>query len=547
MPQYIFRGNLNAARFPLVSTFMGRSIIIPQYDQNFQKLANFSGGDQDRDIGIPQVFYLHNVMPTAEGFQSVTYTQVIDAATPPLIDFDKAFIIRDVDENKGIFVPAAGQNYFYNGNTKEWWRVSALTPGTLPSNILVTVAYIRGRTLYFYYQINAYEYDFASNSRAVVVLNGLTIANINGICAAGNYLIAWDENNQVYWSSVTDITDFVPSLFTGAGSEKPNELRGDIVVILPMPNGFVIYTTRNAVLASYTGNLRFPWVFREIAGSHGVKEPDHVSWEANTSYHIAWTTAGLLKIEKTSAEPIFPEVTDFLAAKIFEDYNAVTETLIQEYLGVQLFVKVCLVNTRYLIISYGVVMGYYTHALVVDLALKRLGKLKIDHTDCFDWPAPNLFGVQTYEDLLGQSYGDLGGTTYEQLSIQQITSAFPKKNIAFLQRNGIVKILNFDLGDFTSDAVMFLGKFQMVRIRNIQHLETELENVDLANSNFELKIFASYDGKNFSASLVPMEVARTANVIRYQGRISGENLTLRINGSFNLVSLVETVLNAGDR
>lgn len=547
MTQYIFRANLNAARFPLVSTFSGRTVIIPQFDQNFQKLANFSGGDTDRDIGIPQVFYLHNVIPTSEGFQSVSYDTIISPIVPPVTDFDKAFIIRDVDENKALFVPAAGKNYFYNANLGVWDEVSPFTPGTYPEKTLITVAYIRGRTLYFYEQTNAYEYDFTANTSAVVTLTGLTIGNIHGICASGNYLIAWDTDNQVYWSSVVAMEDFTPSLSSGAGSEKPNELRGDIVVILPMPNGFIIYTTKNAILASYTGNIRFPWVFKEIPGSQGVKTPEHVTWEANTGFHIAWTTAGLMKIEKTGAEALFPEITDFFTAGIFEDYNSISGLLEQSYIGGCLYPKLTLINTRYLIISYGITYGFYTHALFCDLALKRFGKLKLNHVDCFDWPAPNLFGIQTYDDLLGQTYDSLLGTTYDELSSQQITFSIPRRSIAFLQNDGTVKLLNFQLGDITDDAVIFLGKFQMVRIKNLIFLNAEVENVDLGNANFSCRVLASYDGKNFNNSITPMEVSRADNVIKYGKRLTGKNITLRFAGAFNFVSLLLTVMNGGDR
>lgn len=547
MTQYIFRGNLSAARFPLVSTFEGRSIIIPQYDQNFQKLANFSGGDTDRDIGIPQIFYCQDVMPTSEGFQSVGYETVVSPIIPAQTDFDQAFVVRDVDENKGLFAPASGKNYMFNANLNVWNSVNPIAPGTFTDTTLVTVANLRGHTYQFYQQNGCYEYNFTTNLIAAVALGGLTVANIMGICAAVAYLIAWDSSNTVYWSSTITATDFTPSLSTGAGSEIPNDIKGDIVVCLPIPNGFVIYTTKNAVLASYTGNIRLPWLFKEIPGSAGVENPGAVTWESNTGFHYAWTTAGLLKVEKTGASPELPEITDFLAARIFEDYDAASGLLIQQYLGANLYVKLTLLGTRYLIISYGITRNLYTHALIYDIGLKRFGKVKITHVDCFDWPAPNLFGVHTYDSLSPRTYDDLAGTTYDGLSLQQITFTKPKRNIAFLQQDGTVKVLQFDLGVYNDNAVLFIGKFQLVRTRSITAINVEVENVDLANSNFDLTILATFDGKNFAASLAPPLVRRTENVLLYGGKITGLNHTLRFNGAFNLVSLLLTVISNGDR
>lgn len=551
MAQLIFRGNLNAARFPLVSTFSGRTIIAPQYDQNFQKLANFSGGDQDRDIGIPQIFYMHNVMPTAEGLQSVGYFNAVPALALTATDFDSAFTIRDVDENKGLFVPAVGKNYIYNANNAAWQSINPIAPGTISANTMVTVAQIHGHTYLFYQKNECYEYDFTTNTISVVPLTALTVANINGICAAVTYLIAWDDDNTIFWSSVLTETDFTPSLATGAGSEIPNDVKGRIIVCLPIPNGFVIYTTKNAVLASYTGNIRFPWVFREIPGSAGVTTPQDVTWEANIGFHYAWTTSGLMKIEKTGAEPVFPEATDFVANRVFEDYDSSNGVLTQQNLMADLVIKLTMIGTRYLILSYGVTPIIFTHALIYDAVLKRFGKLRITHVDCFDWPEPNLFGVQTYADLLGRTYASLSPTTYAELSLQQITASKPKRSIAFLQSNGTVKILDFSLANTASQlgihSVLFIGKFQFVRTRTLVHINTEVENVPNAVGNFSLTLLNTFDGKNFQAAFNPPIVTQNESYRSYGGKLTGLNLTLLFQGQFNLVSYLMTALAGGDR
>ena len=66
MAQIQMRGNLNAANIPLLSNLFGRSIIIPQQDQNYQR-SSIVGQDAQLDKGIPQVYYGHNIMPTGQG------------------------------------------------------------------------------------------------------------------------------------------------------------------------------------------------------------------------------------------------------------------------------------------------------------------------------------------------------------------------------------------------------------------------------------------------------------------------------------------------
>ena len=143
------RGNLGAANFPFVSDFQGRTIIIPQYDQNYDRQLN-SSADPDRDKGVPQVFYMHNCMPSEQGYQSIGFESKIPAMAPPVTDFDQYLLLRDSSENKALYVPASGQNYVYTVPSGIWKSVSPLGVGSFPSTGLVTVAYIHKRTLVYY-------------------------------------------------------------------------------------------------------------------------------------------------------------------------------------------------------------------------------------------------------------------------------------------------------------------------------------------------------------------------------------------------------------
>jgi len=83
------------------------------------------------------------------------------------------------------------------------------------------------------------------------------------------------------------------------------------------------------------------------------------------------------------AQIVLPEITDFLAGKVFEDFDEVTKELSLTELTATMKKKTKFISSRYLIVSYGITE--FTHALIYDIALERLGKLKIAHVDCFEY------------------------------------------------------------------------------------------------------------------------------------------------------------------
>lgn len=536
------RGNLASANFPFVSDFQGRSIIIPQWDQNYDRQINTSA-DPDRDKGIPQVFYMHNVMPTNNGYQSIGYDTAIAAMNPAVTDFTQYFLLRDAAENKALFSPASGNNYVYTVPAAGWASINPLPVGSFPASGLITASYIHKRTFIYYEKIGAIEYDFTTQTFAVVPFAGLVATNIRGICSSVGYNIAFNDTT-VFWSNTVDETDFVPSIITGAGSEIPSYCRGEIVVVLPVPQGFFIYTTKNIVSAFYSGNIRFPWIFREVPNSAGIKSTNNVAWQATLSLQYAWTTAGLMKIDRSGAEIVFPSLADFVAGRTFEDYDEGSATLLTTYYGSDFLTKLCFTGSRYLILSYG--LTQLTHAVVYDTASKRWGKFKITHVEAFEWPAPNFFGVRTYDQLLGNTYDQLLGNTYDELSDQQFIVNSVKRDICFLQQDGTVKVVNFDVGNDTSNGVMLIGKYQFIRDSLVQLDQVEVECIR-QNVSFVHKWLTTYDGKFFQQTTTPtLATLVTGSLSRlYQGRNIGMNHTLFFQGGFNLTSFLMTFVVAG--
>jgi hypothetical protein len=425
-------------------------------------------------------------------------------------------------------------------------RASTSTAFTVPDNAIVTTAFVNGASYIYYQNIGCFSYDPTTKVMQAVTLNGLNAANIKGVCSANGYMITWTDTSLA-WSNTADPTDFIPSLVTGAGGGSVQYAEGKIQFCLPISGGFMIYCEGNCVSAAYSNNVRFPYIFSEVANSGGCQHPEFVSWQGNQGEHYAWTTAGLQSVSRTSAKTVYPEATDFLAALIFEDFDETTLALSVQYLSQPLAMKISAIANRYIILSYGVTSGEYTHALVYDLGLQRWGKLKVTHRDCIEWNAPNIYGEVTYGMLSNTQYAQLSDTTYENLASTGVNiGAIPKKNIAFLQKDGAIKVLNFDLAQTNARGVLIMGKYQFSRNRWIQHQQTDIENTGKGDQ-FEMYISVSLDGKTLEHPVKLKLVRESLMAKRYAKRLTGQNFSLVFIGAFNLVSLLVHITEHGSR
>lgn len=536
------RMNLASAEFPFLSDMWGRSILVGQYDTNYDKGAT-SSKDLNTEKGIPQAYYMHNCMPTHQGYQTIGYDTGLVAMLGAPNDFDAAFPIQNADLNRFIFVPANGKNYIFDSTLGNWRSISPIP--TVSDATLVTTSYVQGQSYIGYQGIGVFTYDDVGKALTPVIFTGLVMTGIKGITTANGYMLAWDDTT-ISWSNLSVPTDFVPSLVTGAGGGSINQVKGRILFCLPIAGGFIVYAEQNCVAAQYTGNVRFPFIFTEITGSNGVLSPEQVSWQSNLGEHYCWSTSGLQRVTLTTSDNAHPEVTDFLAAKQFEDFDEATLTFSQQDLSSQLNVKVAVAADRFLVISYGVTLPDYTHALVMDLALKRWGKLKITHRDCFQWNAPTPFGIIKYGDLSQTTYGGLAQTTYAGLLSQVAAVQAPKKTLAFLQGNGVVKIVNFDLSEITANGVLMLGKFQFMRNKFITHQRSDIETVR-TNNIFNFYIVNSLDGKTLAAPVAGTLITRSANSRRYGKRVSGQNISALMIGAFHATTYLMDFTLGGDR
>lgn len=535
-----FRGNLSAANFPLVSDFMGRSVVIPQYDANFQRRKQFSGDDSDLDIGIPQVYYCHNVMPMGQGFKSIAYKMVVRPVVG-ILNFERVFLAKDPEENKALIgITATGGVFIYASGATAWVDITAAAGGWTGG--VFSVAYANGYTYLCLSKFNTFKVNVLAKTLTPVVFSGITMSGIVGICASNNYLICYDTVT-VYWSSATNPEDFIPSLVTGSGSGTPQDINGMVVCVLPLGTGYAVYTTTNIILSSYSGNLRYPWIFRQAQNGSGVIKVEHIASDGDQGTNYAWTSAGLLKVTMQGCTTPFPEITDFLSGRIFEDYNSTTDTFESQYLSDQLLIEVSFVSSRYLVLSYGITS--LTHALVYDTSLKRWGKLKVDHVAVFEL-STDAEADMTYEQLAETIYDDYETIAYDEMTTLANTAAKAKRTVAFMQRDGTVKLAVWDFGNYSAEGVFILGKYQLTRTQTCTLQGLSLESMDTENTNLAVKVLTTLDGKTITGKMTPAEASRGTKIRDYNCRATGENHSIVIKGAFNLVSVL-IILSRGGR
>jgi hypothetical protein len=499
MAQRQYRVDLLNADFPLLSEQQGRTVI----------------GSTKEEIATkdnkPTVQYCHNVMPSSYGLDSIGYTSVVNAFVGAVAFEDVRAIYGDERSRIYLAWDTEGAAYSLKPGDTTWLALPATVPATGGPGFSiesVTVGTVNGISYIFYAGIALFTYDEATDTLVEAVTTGLAVVNMLGVAASSGYLIAYAKDSLA-WSGLVNPVDFTPSQITGAGGGKVAEIGGAIIFVLPTTTGIIIYTETNAVSGDYTGNSLYPFKFREVSSSKGGISLDFVAYESNASAQFVYSKAGLQLVTSQKADAILPEVTDFLAGKRFEDFDELTSLLTTINVG-SMRKKIKLIASRYLIISYGV--ASFTHALVYDVSLKRFGKLKLAHVDCFEYVG-------------------------NQVEVS-------KESIAFLLVSGEVKVLDFSV-DGATDGVLILGKLQYTRGQLITLLGTELENVAVG-ATVELFSRASLDGKN-TTDVQGTQVYVDENIRKFVFRNTAVNHALVIHGNFNAVSVVLTYILAGRR
>ena len=547
-----FRLNLTAVGFPLLSEFSGRTIVIPLLDENDQTSINSGLVQANPEKRNAAMYYCENVMPTAQGLQSIAYDVKITAVGGG-VALMQILEVRDSLRNLTyIGVSTTGTIYIKSIVTNNWIAMTtpSWTTSLVPSvAVLMTSAGVK--SLICLPGSGIYIVDCVANTLTLATLSGsITMAAIKGICAASNYLILTNDN-YIYWSSAFDPFDFntANSLITGTGYGVPTGIVGSIVGTLSGNSGFIVVATGNAVLASLnSGNILYPWTFIVVPNSSGsINNREFTPAPDGNMYQ--WSSAGLVKLTPQGTVMEYPEVTDFLVGKKLETYDQTTNILTTTALSFDMSVLVKMLGHRYLVISYGSSTAYFDYALVLDTSLGRWGKLKIQHVDIVD------FNLNTQVATgLGATWNGVGLLTWNAKPavntwgnlVSNVTIAgSPKRTLGFLQYDGTVQVLNFDTSNHNSAAVALIGKLALDRQNMVKLLEVELDNID-SDATFSLQIGPSYNGKDITYPLVtPYLFSKTAKSRDFTCLVTAESHTLFLKGSFNLNSAIVTMMDNG--
>lgn len=396
--------NLSAADFTLSYRFKGPSVIIPGQDQNaFAAQAWFSGDTKQRGVNIPQMAYCENTVPTQEGYRSVAYKYFIEP--PETVErFTKILTIFDGNGSSCLVGVTADRKLFIvSAYTDGKWRPLPLPTGTIWHAYLgVTNTAIFGNALLCIRGLGVFKINVPDSSISKQTITGLDDTLASGICASKGYLIAYDDT-RIYWSSTEDPFDFTPSLITGAGSGIPEGLKGKIVLAKEIDQGFIVYADACILSCSYSSNKGIPWIFSVLSGGAGIRHEDAVAYDINMSQHYAWTASGFIGIELHKANPILPQVTDFIASGLSDKTVGFSTSPSTVFDPRNKEVRTSIVSSRYVFISFGYLSDVIDNeariprleqSFVWDTQLKRWGKLNAKHIQIFETPfaaAPPVF------------------------------------------------------------------------------------------------------------------------------------------------------------
>lgn len=543
MGQQVIRMNLQNASFPLLTGLMGKSIVIPGADQTEKSKTQSNVADGNQYLASPQMMYVNNMLPTANGYKSVDQTPVL--AATGRADFEYAFAITDEDENKCLVAFGADHtnlNCYAMKYGESGFSVSSYAwTAKLPN---ITSAYAGGKNYFCIpgYGVLVYSSgEFRFSPAAITYPSGVVATDIVAICSSNNYLIMATVDT-VYWSSTINPEDFTPSLTTGAGSGIPNDLNGRIVSLNPLNNGFVVYTSDNIILSSFSNNTNFPWIFRNANNGAGITSSKHVTSGTDLSYHYAWTSSGMLKVTSMGCEAVFPEVTDFLTTYIYETVGAITSGITNyliitpERIVKPLSVRVRFIGSRYLAIAYGKaltvsdIVQKYTQILVYDIAMKRWGKLSVDSvTDLIEL---------NFDSTLGLSN----------------SAAIPKDNFGLLLNTGEVRKIRFDTENspvyYVASGILF-GRIALTRTSVSTLLRVEAER-QLYNGNVFGTLLPSNTGEFAGMrATIPLQNRHTntsdTTALDYACRSTAKEHLLYLSGTMHLSSLVLTFAKHGRR
>ena len=522
------RFNTQGMSFPLLTSQSGRSVIDASGDLTF--IPDMTAeGDIPVDRGVPGMYYAENVMPTAYGWASVGYNTLVNTHAGVTGYFEDIMLVHGGQPSGDDVVSTGERTYFATVNfggtkilhyvdpTGIWAHVTGIPPWE--DDLPLTTAFVNGYSYIMIPHVGLYVFDIGADTLHYRLLDGIEMETIQGITSTAGYLVIYTAI-AVFWSSVLDVEDFVPSDTSGAGGGNIQELAGDIVYCKPTQLGFTIYSTSNVVNATYSGNSTYPFEYRGLPGGGGIGNKHLASESDVQGYQYTLGTNGLQKVSALNAAPAYATITDYINGDKFEYFDYVTNQLTTIEVTSAMVRSIQTIANRFIIVSYANnTVPPYEYALVIDTALQRIGKLKLRHTRCFE-----------FKSLLIGSALDAEGA------------------IAFLDDIGKIVSLDLSPQHATAQGVMLLGKLQMKHSNLTQLQEVEIENASTLD-NFEMLDMPSMDGRHLDAPVAGYLNAADASspLKRYLFSNVAASHSLLFKGAFELITILVSLNVHGRR
>ena len=547
MAQYPYRASVDTEALPFATRYAGRTIIQPQLDQYQQ--ANLSGGITDitANKGIPEVYFIQDVLPTRQGIKSVAYQKVLKGLSG-VTNFDRVQAVKDFADNLGFLgTTTDGRSFLISSFSPSWTEV---TPAGAPSTSELSTATVTGQTYICYPKFGIYNVDLAAASLVSVSISwgttvdsngvGVNNASINSICDCYNFLICTD-GYTVYNSSATDPLDFdvFSGLITGAQSQVPTDIQGNIVALVKVGIGWCAFTETNVVSAQWSGNIQYPWVFRPSLNSGGIDSITKVTTGGPEGSVYAWTSAGLQQINVLKSQVVFATLTDYLSSRFYEYWDSINNIPVEEQLSSDMNIRLQWTGSRYLVVSYG--PSNLEQAYIYDSDLKQWGKLAVPHVAAIDLIIKADGNKHSYADLAGNAYASLYSLAFSELTTISQSAASVKRTMGILQADGTLLIPVMDEYNYTANAVALLGYYRLVRQELLTIQQVNIENVDTQNYNFILQLVASQMANvpqvTSTFDTYDINVEGGSSIEAYYGYSVGIDHALVLMGSFSIASL----------
>lgn len=511
----------------------------PPADYRQKKLATLFSSSPGENVQ-PYAYWLKNVVPTARGFKSISYSPLnnvpaydesVDQPRPPI------YITAPTDTLYTVPIYSVnGVLYYYKIQDQSWLEVGlAASSPHQPS-----LAYVSGNTYLFQQELGLLKYD--GQSFAAVTLgwgDGVTPPNMDdmiGIVATNGYLVLYTVDT-VYWSSPIDPENFAltdgTGVTTGAGSTRVQALQGELVILRSIAGGVILYSNKNMLSMRYTNNASNPWIFSELPEGSGVTSSDHVTSSILRGYHFVWSTTGLAQVTLTGATRILPEWTSRLST---EQLSLTDGTDVITVAGTNQL-RISMAAGNFLIISVGKRDTPYRMAWTYDVDLNRWGRFEIDHWAVAPYVPLTSSEVVTYEEmqLQGWLYSDLYAVPIASLlGSTQSLSAFAQE-LMFVRADNVRVRCDLASDSNGADSLMLVGDIRLSRTRacTIQEIELQVDSMSPIVS-------VSTDKRDY----LPYILNPTLDGV-YQQRCTGNRHVVAVEGDFTISAMELTLQNAG--